>query len=301
MVTDEYLEKLNNAIPYNDRVHEGPTIEDLRGLAIKLLKKGNGPPAIADSSAPTINVIADFGTCCNQIRLLWWDSLSGTKNVSMSYCNDFLEDMGFDIPSSEKHYVWRYKESEATIHIGEANIDRALYDIGVQMVLRVMKEGLIRRIFDNRRYANENYSIFDDDRIPKNVDEGLAWNRHEEEKSLLKISDFDSPASYNKEVMRLFSIAKKKILLSTLKSRFLENATRMVSKEVHFSDTIVSDDCNCLLLSLPLEIQKRILFCLCSNKMYAENRPCHWRCNENMGCYKMKELVQFGLTSKSCH
>ena len=58
MATDEYLKKLNKALPVGD-YDEEPTMNELRAHGIRCLIRRKDPPAIADPSTPTINVIVD--------------------------------------------------------------------------------------------------------------------------------------------------------------------------------------------------------------------------------------------------
>lgn len=310
MATDEYLEKLVKAIPCNDdRVH--PTFEDLRAHVIKLVKSGNGPPAIVDPSAPTIDVIIignDNYRNYSRFFSMNYFTIRRTNNASMVDFNDFLTGMGINVSNSEMHYAWRYNTLKANIHVGEANIDRALYDIGIQMVLRYMQEGLIDRVF-SPFYQRENYTLFSisqvPDRLPllKNSNaeitaekhEELVWEQFEHEKSQLNMCDFDSRREYHKEVVSLYSNAKKRIALPTLKSRLLKNANRMVSRKIVVSRQKGDDYSDCPFLSLPIEIHTNILRFLQSRLI---GKPLFIKLSDSLD---FGDLLRFRVVSKSCY
>ncbi|GFH56026.1 predicted protein [Chaetoceros tenuissimus] len=309
MATEEYLEKLVNAIPCNDGV---PKVEDLRAHVIKLVKSGNGPPAIVDPSAPKIDVlIIGDENCSNYFRFFSMNYFiirrsDRTNNASMIDFNDFLTGMGMDISTSELHYVWRNNTLKVNIHVGQANIDRALYDIGIQMLLRYMQEGLIDRVF-SPFYRDENNTLFSisqvPDRLPmvRNAEitaekyEELVWQRFEHEKGQLNMCDFENQREYHKEVVNLYSNAKKRITLLTLKSKLLENANRMVSRKIVVSRQKADGYGDCPFLSLPAEIHTNILQFL--------------QCRLNGVCLLLKlsnsldfgDLLRFRVVSKSCN
>ena len=119
MATEEYLKKLNKVLPVGD-YDEEPTMNGLRAHGIRCLTRKKEPPAIADPSAPTTNVIADSEYCSAfpELNLFEVETLKGScwdSNICMAYFNDVAKLMGIDIPNSEIHYIWRHKKTEAKI------------------------------------------------------------------------------------------------------------------------------------------------------------------------------------------
>ncbi|GFH55642.1 predicted protein [Chaetoceros tenuissimus] len=291
MATPEYLEQLNKALPTSD--YGGSTANDLRAKMVGPLKNEEEPPVLGDPSAPTINVIAD-ASWCN--RPMDWFPVKNT-NVLMSYFNDLCKGLEIDIPDNEVHYVWRPKQCEAKIHMGENNIERAIYEIGVKMVENKMREDVMAFVFLNDDYNAETiYDLFGDPNdeesyytaeIPmeSTLDADFAEKKQieEVEKLLSRASEFEQTLrglhSFKREWEYIKSKKAKRMLLPALKSRFAENAKAMIFKErAVISSPSNSGEENNLLLSMPFEVQNKIM-------LYMPN---------------MKDLFQFSLVSKAC-
>ena len=304
MITPEYIEKLNEAIPEEGWDSGMRTALNLIQKVIASLSKGEEPPPLVDPSARTITVIAEDSWRVGP--LLSWGAGSFVMCI-----NDLLKAMGINIPDNELHYVWRYRETEAKIHLGEENIDRAIHEIGVKMVLTSMKAEILERVFDDCNNAECNYDLFGDPNdededsyykitIPTEVDlarvnemfQQEAAKERQDMMSYLMQSVQERQISLRRmfelkeniwktKIARVQSTKKQRMLLPSLKKTFLQNAEAMIAKERLTFDDTTSDENNSLFLSISSEVQNKILLYL--------------------GLQCANDLLHFGLASKSCY
>jgi len=233
-------------------------------------------------------------------------------NVLMSYFNGLCKDLGIEVPDNERHYVWRPKLCEAKIHLGEKNVDMAIYEIGVKMVQNQMREDVMAFVFLHDDFNAETiYDLFGDPnneesyytaRIPVDsmLDADFAETKYLQEMSelLSRISKFEQTLeglrqlhTFNCEFNHIESKKVKRMLLPALKSKFVENARAMIFKERAVSSRPNFGEENNLLLSMPFEVQNMV-------ELYMVEPRSKFR--NGMDFVNMKDPFQFSLVSKSC-
>lgn len=312
MITPEYIEKLNEALPEGGWDDGERTALNLKQKVIASLSKGEEPPPLVDPSARTITVIV--GETWRFPAMLYW-SIRVKSGLFMAGINDLLKAMGIDISDNELHYAWKYgNNSEAKIHLGEENIDRAIHEIGVKMVLNDMEQDILQRVFDDDDDGNAecNYDLFGDPNdedsfysvtIPTEVDLArvnklFRQEAGKEKESLEKISSLLQRVEEGRiSLLRMLEVkediwktriehvqsrkTKQRMILPVLKKTFLQNAEAMLAKERLILNETIIDERNSLFLSLPSEEHNKILLYL--------------------GLECAHDLLQFGLASKSCY
>ena len=301
MATPEYLEKLNKALPTTN--YGESTANDLRENMVGPLKKEEESPVLGDPSAPTINVIADDGWCSRPMN---WFPVKNA-NVLMSYFNGLCKDIGIEVPDNEVHYAWRPTLCQAKIHMGEENIDRAIHEIGVKMVENKMREDVMAFVFLHDDFtADTIYDLFGDPndeesyytaRIPVDLDVESVERKYAQEAGelLLRAPEIEPTVyglyDFQQEIEHVKSKKAQRMLLPTLKSRFIENAKAMIFKERAVSSRPNLVEENNLLLSMPFEVQYKIMLYLVEPRSKFSN---------DKEIANMKDLFQLSLVSKAC-